>query len=83
MQALMGSDRALTWEKLGSSLREVLELGLSGSGLVSMQACGLDRNYYVLFNSTIDLDELCLRWYQLSAFMPAIHAKHTENTNSR
>jgi alpha-glucosidase (family GH31 glycosyl hydrolase) len=82
MEGLLGSDRTPTWENLGASLREVLELSLSGSGLVSMQACGIENQKPELFNETFSMDELCLRWYQLEAFMPAVHAIHETAGNS-
>ena len=61
---LIGSDRTPSWENLGASLREVLEMGISGSGLVSMQVCGLETEK--ASNATLSSDELCLRWYQVS-----------------
>ena len=81
MQGLIGSDRTPTWENLGSSLREVFELSISGSGLVSMQVCGIDEKTFSL-NRTFSMDELCLRWYQLAAFMPAVHAIRGNAGNS-
>lgn len=74
-EGILGSDRPTSWSNLGASLREVLELGISGSSYVSMQACGLEPKVMHL-NETYPNDELCLRWYQLAAFMPALHSFH-------
>ena len=60
---------------MAAGLREVLELGIAGSGHVSMQACGIKPKVFLL-NETFSMDELCLRWYQLAAFMPALHSMH-------
>jgi lysosomal alpha-glucosidase len=58
-----GSDFAPTWDNMRKSLKEVLDLGMSGFPLVSMTACGVEA--YQLLNTTESLDDLCLRWYQV------------------
>ena len=67
---------------LQKSLKEVLELGLAGVPMVSMLACG-DRSMNVEIPEDIDkqgeiayVDELCLRWYQLAAYMPALRSSY-------
>ena len=61
------------WSSLRASLKEAIELGLSGIPLVSMTACGTPAS--IPLNATID-DDLCLRWYQMAAFMPAMSSFH-------
>jgi len=39
-------------------------MGISGAGLVSMQVCGLETEK--ASNATLSIEELCLRWYQVS-----------------
>ena len=74
----------------------MLELGLAGVPIVSMLACG-DRSSIKMSNDELSetevklyFDNLCLRWYQLAAFMPALHSDYgsekyntilTDNTN--
>lgn len=74
-EGVTGSDRPGSWSNLGASLREVLELSISGAGFVSMQACGVEPKVMHL-NDTYPNEELCLRWYQLAAYMPALHSFH-------
>ena len=59
-------------------------MGLSGVPIVSMMACG-DRTLSNLVIPDEDMTEdevkvyfenLCLRWYQLAAYMPALHSEH-------
>lgn len=68
---IMGSELVADWDEMSLALKEILNLGVSGSPIVSMLACGAHE-----FNSDVSnqfLDELCLRWYQLAAFMPAMY----------
>ena len=82
------------------SLKEVLELGLSGIPIVSMMACGDRTNEKIIIpeeDMTDDekmsyFENLCLRWYQLAAYMPALHSEYghgkynkivTKNTNHK
>ena len=58
-----GSDFFPEWGNLRKSLKEVLNLGLSGFPMVSMGACGVLS--YQPLNATYDYEELCLRWYQV------------------
>ncbi len=63
MGGVYGSDFFPTWANLRKSLKEVMELGLSGFPLVSMTACGVEP--YQVLNTTESINELCLRWYQV------------------
>ena len=82
------------------SLKEVLELGLSGIPIVSMMACGDRTNEKIVIPDEEMTDDerisyfenLCLRWYQLAAYMPALHSEYghgkynkivTKNTNHK
>ena len=58
-----GSDYFPEWANLRKSLKEVLNLGLSGFPVVSMGACGVLS--YQPLNSSYTFEELCLRWYQV------------------
>ena len=60
----------------------MLELGLAGVPVVSMLTCG-DRSKIQVTMEDVseediqtDLDNLCLRWYQLAAYMPALHSEY-------
>ena len=84
-----GSKVASTWSGLGSSLREVLFLGLLGHGQVSMPVCGTHRaeqdpdvELIADFDDE-DLGLLCLRWTQLAAFMPSMRSWYKDDDNSR
>ena len=85
---------------LQDSLKEVLELGLSGIPIVSMMACGDRTNEKIVIPDEEMTDDerisyfenLCLRWYQLAAYMPALHSEYghgkynkivTKNTNHK
>ena len=85
---------------LQDSLKEVLELGLSGIPIVSMMACGDRTNEKIVIPDQEMTDDerisyfenLCLRWYQLAAYMPALHSEYghgkynkivTKNTNHK
>ena len=67
------------------SLKEVLELGIAGVPIISMMACG-DRSPGAIEipddeqmtddDIQIYFDDLCLRWYQLAAYMPALHSEY-------
>ena len=81
-------------------MREVLELGLAGMPIVSMMACGDRTNDKIKIpdedmtedEKHIYFENLCLRWYQLAAYMPALHSEYghgkynkivTKNTNHK
>ena len=74
-------------------------MGLAGVPIVSMMACG-DRSPSAIEIPNDDMmtddevkiyfENLCLRWYQLAAYMPALHSEYghgkynkimSENTN--
>ena len=69
---IFGSEYDATWENLKQSLREVMELGLAGNPMVSMTACG--TRSVAMLNTSAVVDELCLRWYQVAAYMPALNS---------
>merc|ERR1719450_364519 len=67
----LGSHVPSTWSGLAASLREVLMLGLAGQSQVSMPACG------TMLSKELDKDDLgllCLRWFQLAAYMPSLRS---------
>jgi len=67
----LGSHVPSTWSGLAASLREVLMLGLTGQSQVSMPACG------TMLSKELDKDDLgllCLRWFQLAAYMPSLRS---------
>ena len=74
----------------------MLELGLAGVPIVSMLACGekgllkISNNELSEAEAKLYFNNLCLRWYQLAAYMPALHSDYgsekyntilTDNTN--
>ena len=61
------------------NLKEVLELSIAGVPLVSMAGCGS----YASTNETKFLEEICTRWYQLAAYMPAMYSFYEDNQYSR
>lgn len=69
---VLGSHFVGDWAHMSNSLLEMFELSLSGSPLVSMSACG-SPEIASLINITEEYADLCTRWYQLAAFMPAMH----------
>ncbi len=76
---VMGSELSPSWENLRRSLREVIELGMAGVPIVSMSACGVSMTEE--FNITMEVNELCLRGYQVAAMMPAMNSYYgTEDT---
>lgn len=65
-----GTDFNCTWDGMKSSLRESIQMGISGFSMISMGVCaGSDQV------DEVD-DELILRWYQLAGFMPALHSNN-------
>jgi len=72
----LGSKVAASWPGLSSSLKEVLVLGISGQSVVAMPACGthLDTEELEEGAPEVDLQQLCLRWFQLAAFMPSMRS---------
>jgi alpha-glucosidase (family GH31 glycosyl hydrolase) len=64
------SNYSTDWKELQRNLKEVLELSISGIPLVSVAACGT----IVTTNDTEFLEELCTRWYQMAAYMPAMYS---------
>ncbi len=67
------------WSELERNLREVLELSIAGIPLVSVAACGS----YASQNDTKFLEELCTRWYQMAAYMPALYSFYQDDRYSR
>ena len=61
----------------------MLELGLAGVPIVSMLACGDRSKIEATVNDEVTeeeiitkFDNLCLRWYQLAAYMPALYSEY-------
>lgn len=50
---------------------QVLEYGLYGVPVVSMPACGKITTH--VLNTTDSFGSICLRWYQIAAYMPALN----------
>ncbi|XP_059079959.1 lysosomal alpha-glucosidase-like isoform X1 [Tigriopus californicus] len=61
-----------TWSNMRASLKEVLELGLAGNPVVAMNPCGVLGA--VPLNTSMILDQICLRWYQMASLMPAMYS---------
>ena len=77
-----GGKVGATWTGLGTSLREVLVLGMMGQAMVAMPVCGT-HTVTDLDMPDMDLGKLCLRWAQLAAFMPAMRSWYADNDNIR
>ena len=75
-----GSSVSSSWAGLGSSLREVLVLGVLGAGHVSMPVCG---THPPDDDPDLDTDLLCLRWLQLASWMPGMRSWHQDRDNTR
>ncbi len=66
---------------MARNLRDVLELSVAGVSMLSMAACGSANS--LTFNDTDKVQDLCLRWFQLSAYMPAMHSFYEDPEKSR
>lgn len=61
-----------TWSNMKANLKEVLELGLVGNPVVAMNPCGVLGA--TPLNTSMVLDQICLRWYQMASLMPAMYS---------
>ena len=75
----ISSNYSTDWSELERNLREVLELSVAGIPLVSVAGCGS----YASQNDTKFLEELCTRWYQMAAYMPALYSFYQDDRYSR
>jgi hypothetical protein len=68
---MLGSELEATWPNMRCALREALEFGLYGVSALSMPTCG-----FTTAGVEVVDNDLCLRWFQLAAFLPAMHTMH-------